>query len=30
MTADEVFDFLRENEKDAYDFVVQELKVIFR
>ena len=30
MTGDEVFDFLRENEKDAYDFVVQELKVIFR
>ena len=30
MTNDEVFDFLKENEKDAYNFAVQELKVIFR
>ena len=30
MTNHEVFEFLNENEKDAYDFVVQELKVIFR
>ena len=30
MSNDEVFEFLNENEKDAYDYIVQELKVIFR
>ena len=30
MSRDEVLEFLRENEKDAYDFTVQEIKIIFR
>ena len=30
MGRDEVLEFLRENEKDAYDFTVQEIKIIFR
>ena len=30
MSNDEVFDFLKENENDAYDFCVTELKIIFR